>query len=81
MYLTPLIGGYMADRYWGNRKSIIIGGTMMAIGQFLMFISGSLYQNVSLASVFIRGSGDADLGQWLLQTQHQHHGRAALPSG
>ena len=25
VYLTPLIGGYMADRYWGNRKSIIIG--------------------------------------------------------
>ena len=26
VYLTPLIGGYMADRYWGNRKSIVIGG-------------------------------------------------------
>ena len=25
VYLTPLIGGYMADRYWGNRKSIVIG--------------------------------------------------------
>ena len=24
VYLTPLLGGYMADRYWGNRKSIII---------------------------------------------------------
>ncbi|MCE9538952.1 MAG: MFS transporter, partial [Bacteroidetes bacterium] len=28
VYLTPLIGGYMADRYWGNRKSIVIGGIM-----------------------------------------------------
>ena len=26
VYLTPLIGGYVADRYWGNRKSIIFGG-------------------------------------------------------
>jgi POT family proton-dependent oligopeptide transporter len=42
VYLTPLLGGYMADRYWGNRKSIIIGGVLMAIGQFFMFISGSL---------------------------------------
>ncbi|HEY1088694.1 MAG TPA: oligopeptide:H+ symporter, partial [Archangium sp.] len=49
VYLTPLIGGYVADRYWGNRKSIIIGGALMAIGQFLMFASGSLYSNVSAA--------------------------------
>ncbi len=41
VYLTPLIGGYMADRYWGNRKSIFVGGTMMALGQFLMFTSAT----------------------------------------
>lgn len=41
VYLTPLLGGYLADRYWGNRKSILIGGLLMAIGQFLMFMSGS----------------------------------------
>ena len=29
VYLTPLIGGYVADNYWGNRKSIIIGGIMI----------------------------------------------------
>jgi POT family proton-dependent oligopeptide transporter len=42
VYLTPLIGGYMADRYWGNRKSIFVGGILMAIGQFIMFLSGTL---------------------------------------
>lgn len=47
VYLTPLIGGYMADRYWGNRKSIIIGGILMAIGQFFMFLAGTLYQTAS----------------------------------
>lgn len=40
VYLTPLLGGYMADRYWGNRKSIIIGGLLMALGQFMLFFSG-----------------------------------------
>lgn len=50
VYLTPLIGGYMADRYWGNRKSIIVGGILMAIGQFFMFMAGSFYQNIGLAS-------------------------------
>ena len=33
VYLTPLIGGYISDRYWGNRRSIFIGGIMMGIGQ------------------------------------------------
>ena len=42
VYLTPLIGGYMADRYWGNRKSIFVGGLLMALGQFIMFLSGTL---------------------------------------
>lgn len=42
VYLTPLIGGYMADRYWGNRKSIFVGGTLMALGQFLMFTSATV---------------------------------------
>lgn len=43
VYLTPLLGGYIADRYWGNRRSIIFGGALMAIGQFFMFLSGSMY--------------------------------------
>lgn len=42
VYLTPLIGGYVADRYWGNRKSIFAGGLMMAIGQFILFACASL---------------------------------------
>lgn len=42
VYLTPLIGGYVADRYWGNRKSIFVGGALMALGQFLMFFSATL---------------------------------------
>lgn len=48
VYLTPLLGGYVADRYWGNRKSILFGGFLMAIGQFFMFMSASNYQNQAL---------------------------------
>ena len=44
VYLTPLLGGYISDRYWGNRKSILIGGLMMAIGQFALFFSASMFQ-------------------------------------
>lgn len=41
VYLTPLLGGYISDRFWGNRRSILVGGILMAIGQFLLFFSGS----------------------------------------
>ncbi len=51
VYLTPLLGGYIADRYWGNRRSIIFGGILMAIGQFCMFMSGSMFENVGTASL------------------------------
>jgi POT family proton-dependent oligopeptide transporter len=57
VYLTPLLGGYMADRYWGNRKSIIIGGILMAIGQFFMFIAGSFYQQEFAPMVMFVGLG------------------------
>lgn len=45
VYLTPLIGGYIADRFWGNRKSIFVGGFLMAIGQFFMFLSATFAHN------------------------------------
>ena len=41
VYLTPLLGGYLCDKFLGNRRSIIIGGVLMAIGQFCMFFSAS----------------------------------------
>ena len=49
VYLTPLLGGYFADRLWGNRRSIITGGFMMALAQLILFISASFVHNVSLA--------------------------------
>ena len=36
VYLAPLLGGFLADRFLGLRASIVIGGTLMAIGHFLM---------------------------------------------
>ena len=53
VFLTPLLGGYFADRIWGNRRSIITGGFLMAIGQFVMFTSASMYDNESTANVIM----------------------------
>lgn len=41
VYLTPFIGGLLADRILGYRKSIIIGGILMALGYYGLGISNS----------------------------------------
>lgn len=59
VYLTPLIGGYFADRFWGNQRSIILGGLVMAIGEFILFFCGSTYAtDPGLSSIlFFTGLG------------------------
>jgi len=59
VYLTPLVGGYIADRYWGNKRSIILGGLVMAIGEFVLFFCGSMYKsNPEIAALlFFTGLG------------------------
>ncbi|KHD37500.1 MFS transporter [Clostridium acetobutylicum] len=42
VYLTPIAGGYISDRYLGQRKAITIGGIIMAIGQLTLFSSQSM---------------------------------------
>jgi len=42
-YLTPMLGGFIADRFLGNRLCIILGGLMMATGQMLLFVSASTF--------------------------------------
>lgn len=37
VYFTPLIGGWLADNYLGQRLSILIGGVLMAAGQYVLF--------------------------------------------
>ena len=55
VYLTPLIGGYIADKYWGIRRSVFWGAVMMAVGQFLMFMSASSLNNTDLAHWMMYG--------------------------
>ncbi len=35
-YSTPILGGVLADRVLGQRRTVITGGVLMAIGHFLM---------------------------------------------
>jgi POT family proton-dependent oligopeptide transporter len=53
-YLTPMLGGFIADRFFGNRNCILLGGLMMAVGQFLLFFSASVFgTNLSLATTLM----------------------------
>lgn len=56
VFLTPFIGGLIADRYWGYKKSIIIGGLMMGIGYLLMGIHNITMLYVAMTLVII-GNG------------------------
>jgi POT family proton-dependent oligopeptide transporter len=54
VYFTPIVGGWLADRYLGARRSVIIGSTIMVIGHGLMGFPELLYP--ALACIAI-GSG------------------------
>jgi proton-dependent oligopeptide transporter, POT family len=53
VYLTPLLGGYLCDKFLGNRRSIVIGGLLMAIGQFFMFFSASAGANGGISLMWM----------------------------
>ncbi|MGH8178474.1 MAG: peptide MFS transporter [Steroidobacter sp.] len=42
-YFTPIIGGVIADRFLGRRKAVIVGGSIMALGHFLMAFEELFY--------------------------------------
>lgn len=56
VFLTPFIGGLVADRYLGYKKSIVIGGLMMGIGYFMMGIHSLSMLYVAMTLVIV-GNG------------------------
>jgi POT family proton-dependent oligopeptide transporter len=48
VYLTPIIGGYLADKYLGTQKTIFIGGITMMLGHFLMVFPDLLFLAMGL---------------------------------
>lgn len=53
-YLTPMLGGFISDRFFGNRNCILLGGIMMAVGQLLLFFSATVFDaNLSLANTLM----------------------------
>ncbi len=53
VYITPLIGGWLADNYLGQRLSVLIGGVLMALGQFALFAPESILPLSSTVSLYL----------------------------
>jgi POT family proton-dependent oligopeptide transporter len=43
VYFTPFFGGILADRFLGQRRSVYLGGVLMAIGHFLMAVESLFF--------------------------------------
>src|SRR6476620_6870803 len=56
VYLTPFIGGLLADRHIGYIRSIFLGGSLMSAGYFCIAIPGNTALFIGLALIII-GNG------------------------
>ena len=52
VYITPVLGGYLADRYLGQRKAVLFGGVLLAIGHATMAVEGVGGQDDPTINVF-----------------------------
>jgi POT family proton-dependent oligopeptide transporter len=51
VYALPLIGGMIADRFLGMRKSVLFGGTLLSLGHILMAVEGHQAINYAAGTV------------------------------
>jgi proton-dependent oligopeptide transporter, POT family len=52
VYVTPVLGGWLADRYLGQRKAVLFGGILLAFGHLFMAIEGEGGQSDPALNVF-----------------------------
>ncbi|MBK9270910.1 MAG: peptide MFS transporter [Saprospiraceae bacterium] len=77
VFLTPFIGGLLADRYLGLSKSIVIGGLMMGAGYFLMGVHNITVLYIAMTLVilgngFFKPNISTLLGNVYNTEQHKH---------
>jgi POT family proton-dependent oligopeptide transporter len=68
VYLTPVVGGWLADRYLGTRRSLAIGGSVLSLGYFTLALgqSWSFYAGLGLIVLgtgFFKPNGYTMVGQ------------------
>lgn len=66
VYITPLIGGWLADTFLGQRRAIIIGAILMAAGQFTLALPHSMFPD-SVNTMFYLGLAGLIIGNGLFK--------------
>ena len=77
VFLTPFLGGLLADRYFGYRRSIIMGGIMMGVGYLLMGVHNLTVLYIAMTLVilgngFFKPNISTLLGNVYTTPQHIH---------
>jgi proton-dependent oligopeptide transporter, POT family len=52
VYITPVLGGYLADKYLGQRKAVLYGAVLLTFGHFLMGVEGTGGQDAASLNIF-----------------------------
>jgi proton-dependent oligopeptide transporter, POT family len=52
VYITPVLGGYLADRYLGQRKAVLFGAVLLTFGHFMMGFEGDGGQDAASLNLF-----------------------------
>jgi dipeptide/tripeptide permease len=52
VYITPVLGGYLADKYLGQRKAVAYGAVLLTFGHFLMGFEGNGGQDAASLNIF-----------------------------
>lgn len=52
VYITPVLGGYLADRYLGQRRAVLFGAILLTCGHFLMAAEGTGGQSDPTINIF-----------------------------
>ena len=52
VYITPVVGGYLADRFLGQRKAVVFGAVLLTLGHFFMAFEGDGGQADPIINIF-----------------------------
>ncbi len=52
VYITPVLGGYLADKWLGQRKAVLYGAVLLTFGHFIMGFEGDGGQNAADLNIF-----------------------------
>jgi POT family proton-dependent oligopeptide transporter len=67
IYISPLVGGYLADRYLGARKAVLFGGITIATGHLLLGIEGDQGAGGAALDMFWLGLATVIVGTGFLK--------------